>query len=364
MEKITFKSKDLQTGKTVMIEGLHDDNLTNRAGYDVNFLGKKVKLPTKSSKNKDRIAFNNNPGRNGKNYLDYLNYSVMLNKDKKLPFFSAVNIEGKSNELAGIHEARGSDSWFQDKRICADKECYQFDNKDYAGSGFQKGHMTRFYDPAWGENSESKKIAMGDTFYYTNCCPQIGKYNAGIWNDLEDYYMARAIFQDEKITVFTGPILKDAIQVGKLLVPMHFWKVLVYKIKGKIEAMAFLITHEFAMTKLFKAPIEDQLVPKEEGFDIFKMVNPTLDVTDIKRLYEEKNLKKWVVKIEYIELKTGLLFGLNRYDVNRIEDLYFNINVAKLDDSSSKLKMVLQNQDAYFTLRKTEDKDTEFLRKI
>jgi endonuclease G len=50
---------------------------------------------------------------------------------------------------------------------------------------------------------------MGDTFHFTNCCPQVGKFNAGLWNDLEDYYMARSIFQDNKISVFTGFLIKQ-----------------------------------------------------------------------------------------------------------------------------------------------------------
>lgn len=357
MEKLTFKSKDLQTGKTVLVEALHDEKLSTRNGYDAKFLGQKVKLPTKSSQNKDRIAINKTPGKNGRNYLDYTHFSVMFNKDKKLPFFSAVNIEGKSNELAGLHEERTSDLWFQDDRVLKDKDYFQFGKNDYVGSGFQKGHMTRFYDPAWGESSEIKKIAMGDTFYYTNCCPQIGKYNAGVWNDLEDYYMARAIFQDNKVSVFTGPIFRGAIQVGKLLVPLHFWKIIVYKIKNKLEAMAFLITHEFAMEKI----IDDTLI----GRDTFsKIVKPSLKASDIKRLYEEKNLKKWVVKIDLIEEKTGLSFGLSKYDINKVENTYFNVNVAELDTTAAKLKMILQNQDDLFLERLPISDDTEFLKKL
>jgi endonuclease G len=80
---------------------------------------------------------------------------------------------------------------------------------------------------------------MGDTFHFTNCCPQVGKFNAGLWNDLEDYYMARSIFQDNKISVFTGPIFNKAKLINNLLVPLNFWKVIVYNKGNEIEAIDF-----------------------------------------------------------------------------------------------------------------------------
>jgi DNA/RNA endonuclease G (NUC1) len=51
-----------------------------------------------------QIAINQQPSKNGKLFLDYTNFSVLFNKDKKLPFYSAVNIEGKSNEIARVHD--------------------------------------------------------------------------------------------------------------------------------------------------------------------------------------------------------------------------------------------------------------------
>lgn len=356
MEKITFKATDTRTGKTTTVEALHDDNFVGRKGYNRNFLGKSVPLPKLSKRVKDKVATLPKAGRNGKKVLDYTNFSVMFNKDKKMPFFSAVNIEGSTNELAGIHDARLGDKWFNDKRILVGEDFFQYTNKDYSKSGFQKGHMTRFYDPAWGKTPEQKKIAMGDTFYYTNCCPQKGKYNAGIWNDLEDYYMARAIFQDEKVSVFTGPVFNGAIQVGKLLVPIHFWKVLVYKIKDKLEAMAFLISHKFDVEIATDVGLES----RTEG----KQANPTLSKEDIERLFEQKNLKKWVVKIELIEEKTGLNFGLNEVDINKIENKYFNIDVEKLDSTADKMKMILQSMKENFTAVKVIAADTEYIKNI
>ena len=48
--------------------------------------------------------------------------------------------------------------------------------------------------------------------------------------------------------------------------------------------MAFLITHEFAMEKI----LDTSLVGRNT---LSKTVNSTLKASDIKRLYEDKNLK-------------------------------------------------------------------------
>ena len=55
---------------------------------------------------------------------------------------------------------------------------------------------------------------------------------------------------------------------------------------------------------------------------------------------------------------------MNRYDINKVEDLYFNVNVASLEDSALKMKMILQNQDSLFLERLPAESDTEFLRNI
>lgn len=230
-----------------------------------------------------------------------------------MPFYSAVNIEGKSNEIARVHDERGSNPWRIDNRLEVNGNNFQFTNDDYTNSGFQRGHMVRFYDPAWGETEDRRKIAMGDTFHFTNCCPQVGKFNAGLWNDLEDYYMARSIFQDNKISVFTGPIFNKAKLINDLLVPLNFWKVIVYNKGNEIEAIGFLISHEIAMQKML-----DELMSLE-----IKRVNPSLKAEDIERLFNKKDLKKWTVKIKLIEEKTGIKFGLNDVDINRNESHLF-----------------------------------------
>lgn len=325
-------ARNPKTGEEKDFTAKHDNNWAKRNGYSSDFLGAKIELPNLTDyPDREHLAMNSNPGVNGQYAFDYSNFSLVFNKAKKLPVFTAVNIKGPTNALAMVHEERGTDKWYLDGRIKDGDNYFQYTNNDYRGSNLQKGHMVRFYDPAWSSSDEKKAIAIGDTFHYTNACPQVGKYNAGIWNDLEDYYMARAIFEDRKITVFTGPLLSGAKKLNGMLVPMSFWKILIYTSNHKISAMAFLITHKVIVESLEK-----------ENLIIEELVKPTLKDEDIARLY--KKLKQWRVKISLIEEKTNLRFGLSQYDVfkDQAESYYIE-------------KLALLDKPLYETFTKSED---------
>lgn len=354
MEKFVFEVKD-NSNDVNFFEALHDSNLSDRIGIDGNFLGISIPLPSPSAKISASLAINPQPKRNGANFLDYLHFSVMFNKDKRLPFMTAVNIDGVNNELAVRHRKRSGDVWFKDSRI---NEEYQFGNDDYLYSGFQRGHMVRYYDPAWGQNLEIKQKAMGDTFHYTNCCPQIKGLNTGDWLDLEDYSMARAIFQDSKITVYAGPVFNKAKQVGKLLVPINFWKIIIYRNGDKLEAIGFLLSHEFVYNKMIA---EELLVETAED----KYSDPTLTKNDINRLFNDVNLKRWVVKISLIEEKTGISFGLNDIDANKKEDKYFNIPVGGNLELVNEVRKIQKSMGLH-NIKGFEQftNDTEFIKNI
>lgn len=330
------------------VEAIHTASLDDRNGYDRDFLKTTVELPVLVNPDLIPCIAVNQQAKRNKNYLDYTNYSVMFNKDAKLPFVSAVNILGDENELALAHEERTSDSWLQDNRIKEKSNSFQFSNADYAKSGFQKGHMVRYYDPAWGATDELRKIAMGDTFYYTNCCPQLASFNGGVWNDLEDYYMSRAIFQDYRVSVFSGPIFNKAQIIGRLLVPVNYWKVVVYTENDQVKALGFIISHELAFEKL----VQEKLLVAQ------KLVQPSLKKTDIDRLFNVRNLKKWVVRIKLIEEKTGLNFNLSKKDVNKNRPKYFNKTPAEFNRNVAKAGFTTNTIGTAIT------NDTEFIKNI
>ena len=66
-------------------------------------------------------------------------------------------------------------------------------DKDVYGNEprFARGHMTRREDPIWGPEADAL-LGNDDSMHLTNVVPQMQPFNAGIWNNLEDYALLNA----------------------------------------------------------------------------------------------------------------------------------------------------------------------------
>ncbi|MGV7377631.1 DNA/RNA non-specific endonuclease, partial [Mycobacterium kansasii] len=73
---------------------------------------------------------------------------------------------------------------------------------------FDRGHMVRRLDPAWGSPVAAKQAA-DDTFHFANCCPQISAFNQHLWAKIENYALDNAGAEKRRITVITGPVFGD-----------------------------------------------------------------------------------------------------------------------------------------------------------
>ena len=65
----------------------------------------------------------------------------------------------------------GNDTWVADPRVpaqlqLADEEFYSPAKK------FDRGHIIRRADNAWGASEQEVRYANADTFHWTNCSPQ------------------------------------------------------------------------------------------------------------------------------------------------------------------------------------------------
>ncbi len=219
-------------------------NPIDDGGYKENFLGSKFKIPfpvLNEAHKKDLIKL-----KGGKSKIDYLHFSVVMCKSRRLAYFTAVNIDGtqwnKSKRFGGFQP---------DPRLKADE---QLDSKLYNAkqSNFDQGHLVRREDPQWGSEALSKKAGQ-NTFWYPNCTPQHKLLNQKIWAQLEANILHKgADLQNLKINVFTGPVLAktDGVFVtpveGKdILIPNLFWKVVVWtKSDGKAYAVGFIQSQE------------------------------------------------------------------------------------------------------------------------
>ncbi len=230
-------------------------------GFNHEFLGvEKVSFPTLGNRHKNDIA----PiDASDKSILHYMNYSVMLSKSRKFPFFSASNIDG---EL--FKKASRAKSWKKDERA----KSYQWGQELYSAekSDFDKGHMTKREDVQWGETVGLAQLAADSTFYYSNAVPQHKDLNQEIWKSLEDYILhTETKKKNLKICVFTGPVLSEndplfvtTVKGESIHLPIIFWKVVIFpKEDGQFYRVGFMMSQNRLL-------IENGIVEElEAGFD-------------------------------------------------------------------------------------------------
>ena len=218
-----------------------------RTGYDPAFLGQGpllVPLPVLPAALADDAARTSDGGF----VLPYMHFSAVMSASRRLPVFSAANIDGASHRsLArgdrnpakpGTELEASADPWFFDPRIARD---VQLGPEVYDATRFDFGHVTRRQDPIWGSPSDAR-IANDDTFHMTNCAPQHSNLNQKTWLTLENAVLDSAIKEPKlRVTVITGPVLdpRDPEVLG-VQVPTAFWKVVAWAEGGRLRARAFL----------------------------------------------------------------------------------------------------------------------------
>ena len=218
-----------------------DKDYDSREGFDTEFMGRgalAVPLPTLSAaQKKDAVVVEGLEGDDA-HELKYHHYSVVFNTKRRLAFFTAVNIDGRISRKP----KRDPDKWFFDPRV---PQAQQIANDFYKGSVFDRGHLVRRLDPAWGRTETVAKVANDDTFHFTNCSPQHKKFNEGknLWAGLEDFLLNRATDKSKLLIVFTGPVFtKNDPHFRDVQIPKQFWKVAVMvRPNGKLAALGFVV---------------------------------------------------------------------------------------------------------------------------
>ena len=195
-----------------------------RTGYNSGFLGRGKHVPLLGlGKHACDAAEPVEPVATSGKFLLYTHFSVAVSSTRRMPIFTAVNIDaGRTKKIK-----RAEDRWFIDGRLPADVQLQQ---KDYRTREISRGHMVRREDPNWGPLEVAHR-ANDDTFHYTNAAPQHFRLNQGKaqWLGLEEYILSNAKTRGLRISVFTGPILRsnDPILPDGVQVPEEFWKVVV-----------------------------------------------------------------------------------------------------------------------------------------
>ena len=94
---------------------------------------------------------------------------------------------------------------------------------DYAGTGYDKGHMAPDGDLSWDPQVEYESFLM------TNMSPQAGSLNRGIWKLLETSVRGWAVQRNQSYTVYVGGVYnaQDKKIGNGVVVPHGFYKIVV-----------------------------------------------------------------------------------------------------------------------------------------
>jgi endonuclease G, mitochondrial len=284
------------TGLPMEAVHIDQDTLNSRPGYKPNFIGTgkfSVPLPKIPAALKSKVA----PliGRSTQSELKYFNYSVVMNKERKLAFFSCVNIDGGKQQDVGKREG---DSWLRDPRI---EKSFQIGDEFYrkqatleadrTANPFDRGHLVRRLDATWGDTVAEAKEHGDDSFHFTNCSPQFFSFNQGkqLWAGLEDYTRDTLLKDEEKGIVMNGPVfdgpdaeggdLPDPSQrshpdptFGGVKIPKYFWKILISKGENGLKAAAFLMSQRDLIMDIDRIKEADMLEKfSEEDVKVFQI---------------------------------------------------------------------------------------------
>lgn len=159
------------------------------------------------------------------------------------------------------------------------------DNPDYAGSGYDRGHLAPAADMGWSEQT------MKESFYFSNMSPQLPSFNRGIWKKLETQVRTWAI-ENEAIYVVTGPILKDGLKTigpNKVSVPEYYFKVILDFTGTEKKAIGFVLPNTNSSLPLSEFAISVDSVEILTAINFF----PKLDNTEEEKLESSICIECW-----------------------------------------------------------------------
>lgn len=340
-----------------------DLDFSDRSGYEPGFLRGHV-VPLSDLRHvRHEPARNLDAKRDDDPFeLPYHHFSIVMNADRRLAFFTACNIDGRLlrhvdrrtkdvnpnptprdlqiERVEGSEGAEAMDNFRPDPRVHDNcqmgREFYEKQrvpgypdtrSRDRIARMFQKGHIIMRSDPAWGRLDEAV-AAESDTFFYTNAAPQFGFFNQGSrddvpgekgklrWRAVETYVLRNALTMRERVCVFAGPIFRDRDANGAkadpmyrgVQVPMEFWKIVVWPQNDAIRAIALLAEQRSVLEKLADG-LPEALDTFAERFDA--------GAERFDEVSELRRVQSFLTSVEHIEALTGIVFA----DVVRRGDL-------------------------------------------
>lgn len=184
-----------------------------------------------------------------------------------------------NNELYGTAERMGEFMADPGVKGCPVPE-------DYAGSGFDRGHLVPAGDLKWNGT------AMRQSFMLTNVGPMHKALNEGGWAKLEEK-VREWTARDSALLVFTGPVVSErdtTLAGGRVRVPSAYYKVIMAPCVRPMRVIAFIYPNGHSGGRLQQYAVSVDEVERLTGLDFF----PTLPPEEQQRLESPVNLDAWV----------------------------------------------------------------------
>jgi len=142
------------------------------------------------------------------------------------------------------------------------------DEFEYDGFGYDRGHLAPSADFRWS------RIALSESYFYSNMSPQLPGFNREKWAELENHLRNYIINNNEShLVVVTGPIFDGDTSVidrsvNRVAIPSRFFKVALDPTLKR--SVGFILPHEENLSY----PIETYMTSVEEvekvtGFNFF-----------------------------------------------------------------------------------------------
>ncbi|WP_251040150.1 DNA/RNA non-specific endonuclease [Arthrobacter sp. ISL-72] len=214
-------------------------DLSEREGFDQEFLGQHVPLPSL-----DGI---------GTVLLPYTHFSVLMRTDKRLAAITGLGIDG--GKLMDLD--RSGIPWKLDPRL---PENQQTGERVYAHNDIDRGHLVRRASAVWGDTRAEAAQAKEDTFHYTNAAPQAAKFNQGmeLWLGLETYLLDNAADYRRRLVVFTGPVFSDSDPVYRdVQIPLRFFKIAAFIHNATLAATGYIVDQTPVLPDLTRPELQE-----------------------------------------------------------------------------------------------------------
>lgn len=210
--------------------------------------------------------------------IRHTGYTVSYNKDTKLPNW--VSYELTRAETKG--KEKRSNRFIADPLVKGAIAT----NADYTRSGYDKGHMAPAADMKWSP------VAMNESFYFSNMCPQHPQLNRRGWKKLEDKIRDWAV-ADSAIIIICGPVIKKqpkTIGKNKVVVPQQFFKVILSPFVKPMRAIGFLFNNEQSVDPLSAYVVTVDSIERLTNMDFFSLLPDEIE----NKIEAEANYFQWL----------------------------------------------------------------------